>query len=111
MPERVAGKRTISIRSTVPLDAAFEDLVRSRLARQLRHEGTLVERVTVRFEDVNGPKGGVDTMCRIKLVLAHRPSLLVEKLDTSAGPAFARALAAAGTAIRRVREKDLLRSH
>lgn len=89
----------------MPLSTVFEDLVRSRLGRHLRHERMLVERATVRFADVNGPKGGVDTRCRIKLVLTNRPSIITEKLDTSAEQAFARAVAAAGTAVRRAREK------
>lgn len=109
--ERVAGTSPISIRSTLPLSSEFKELVRSRLARELRHDGALIERATVRFEDVNGPKGGVDTMCRIKLVLTHQPSIITEKLDTSVGHAFARAVAAIGISIRRTREKIATRSH
>lgn len=105
-----AATIAISIRSTVPITAELETIIRTRLARHLRHEGVLVERATVRFTDVNGPKGGVDTMCRIKVVLAGRPSILTEKLDTSPGAAFARALAAVSTAVRRVREKHATRT-
>jgi hypothetical protein len=108
MHERAVATNPISIRSTLPLGSDFQELIRHRFGRQLRHDAGLIERVTVRFEDVNGPKGGIDTMCRIKLVLTNRPSIIVEKLDTKVGPAFARALAAIGVAVRRVREKSAL---
>jgi len=39
--------------------------VRARLGRGLDPFTTRIERGTVRFEDVNGPKGGIDTVCRI----------------------------------------------
>jgi hypothetical protein len=94
----------IAIRSAIELAPSFEDRIRAQLAGQVGH-GAGIERATVRFEDVNGPKGGVDTICRIKLVVSGRPSLFAEKRDTSVGRAFAAAVHAIGIAIDRSRER------
>ncbi|MEO9155066.1 MAG: hypothetical protein ABI591_05650 [Kofleriaceae bacterium] len=68
-----------------------------------------MERATVRLEDVNGPKGGIDSACRIKLVLAGRPSVLIEKRAASYDVAFAQAVRSVGSALQRTRAKHLLR--
>jgi hypothetical protein len=100
----------ISIRSSISLNPSFEDRIRTQLASRVGHGAGLIERGTVRFEDVNGPKGGVDTICRIKLVVRGRPSVIAEKRDTSVGRAFAQAVHAVGIAFGRKRGKHGLRS-
>lgn len=97
----------ISIRSSISLDPDFEDRIRTQLASRVGHSAEMIERGTVRFEDVNGPKGGVDTICRIKLVVRGRPSVLAEKRDTSVGRAFAQAVHALGIAVGRSHSKRL----
>ena len=101
----VATTTPIAIRSGISLPSGFEAVVRKRLATHLGHVATLIERGTVRFEDLNGPKGGVDTICRIKLVISGRPSLQVEKRGTSAGEALAFALQALKTTVARTTSK------
>ena len=53
---------------------------------------TLVERVTIRFDDVNGPRGGVDIDCVIKVVVSSISSVIVAARGESPAAAFARAL-------------------
>jgi hypothetical protein len=53
------------------------------------------------MEDLNGPRGGVDRVCRIKVVLSGLPSVVVEKRDASLKGAIDGALTAAATAVRR----------
>lgn len=62
--------------------------VRDRAGRKIGKHAEHVERVTVRFEDVNGPRGGVDTVCRIKVVLSGFTSVVVEERATDARQAF-----------------------
>src|SRR6478736_1963263 len=64
------------------------DHVRSKLGRKLGKFAPSIERVSVRFEDVNGPRGGVDTVSRIKVVLSDQPSVIVESQGTDATHAF-----------------------
>ena len=64
---------------------------RVRLGKKLGKFSPHIERVTVRFEDVNGPKGGVDIECRIKVVLSGLPSLVVTEVAETVPVAFNKA--------------------
>ncbi|NVB81554.1 MAG: hypothetical protein HOV81_24380, partial [Kofleriaceae bacterium] len=98
----------IAIRTDKKLGAGFEKRVRTQLARRIG-PAMLVERATVRFEDANGPKGGVDTICRIKLVVSGRPSIVVTKRATSEPLAFAEAVQAVGMTLTRANKKHQVR--
>lgn len=65
--------------------------LRVRLGKKLGKFSPHVERVTVRFEDLNGPKGGVDIECRIKVVLSGLPSVVVSENAETVPLAFNRA--------------------
>ena len=45
----------------------------------------------MRFKDVNGPRGGADTVARIQLTVAGRPSVFVEERAHDADQALSRA--------------------
>ncbi|HEY9506393.1 MAG TPA: HPF/RaiA family ribosome-associated protein [Gemmatimonadales bacterium] len=53
--------------------------IRRKLGSKLSKFASSVERASVRLEDVNGPRGGVDHVCRIKVVLRALPSVVYEK--------------------------------
>jgi ribosome-associated translation inhibitor RaiA len=86
----------------VTIDAATRGHVQRRLARQLGKLALVVERTTVRFEDLNGKRGGVDTTCSIKIVLSARPSVVIEERAATARAAFDAAAGAAQRAVRNV---------
>jgi putative sigma-54 modulation protein len=60
------------------LGSGFQTSIESRLAAILRGHNARIERVAVRFEDLNGPKGGDDTACRIQVTIAGQQPLVVE---------------------------------
>src|SRR5262249_37331926 len=66
---RVAGAR---------LDALEKQHVRDRLGRMLDRFGPDITRGTVRFIDVNGPRGGIDIACRLKLSVTGLDHIHVE---------------------------------
>lgn len=70
------------------MDGVTREHVYERMERLMQKLGDKAMRATVRFEDVNGPKGGVDTVCRIKIVLAHLQSLVTESRGTDIREAF-----------------------
>jgi hypothetical protein len=109
MISTTASKVPIAIRSGNKLGDSFEKRVRDQLSRRIG-PAMFVERATVRFEDVNGPKGGVDMVCRIKLVVSGRPSIVVVKQATSEPLAFADAVQAVGVAVARANKKRGSRS-
>lgn len=75
--------------------------IRRKLARRLGKFADSMERVTVRVKDVNGPRGGIDQLCRIKVVLSRLPSVVVEARDAFLTGAVAAALSGTERAVRR----------
>ena len=57
--------------------------LRHKLGAKLGKFAPAIERVSVRIKDVNGPRGGVDKVCRIKVVLSGLPSVVVEQQHAS----------------------------
>jgi ribosome-associated translation inhibitor RaiA len=80
----------VNIRTSkeIELDEDTREHVNERMERLLQKLGKSAMRATVRFVDVNGPKGGVDTVCRIKIVLPHMQSLVTEARGTDVREAF-----------------------
>lgn len=81
-----------------PDDRAY---IRRKLGMKLGKFASSVERVSVRLEDVNGPRGGLDHVCRIKVVLSGLPSVLYEQRGSSLRIVVDRAIAGAERAVRR----------
>ena len=75
--------------------------IRRRLGMRLGKFASAIERISVRTEDVDGPRGSIDRMCRIKAVLKGLPSVVLERRDASLTAAVDKAVAAAETAVRR----------
>lgn len=105
--KRAAGRTTAplvpaNIRAAgVELDPDDRAYIRERLGMKLGKFATVIERVSVRVEDVNGPRGGVDKACRIKVVLSGMPSVVVENQAASLRDAINGALAGAESTVRR----------
>jgi ribosome-associated translation inhibitor RaiA len=93
----------LAIRTTrLPLDPDTRRHIQRRSTRQLRKFAPLIERVTVRFEDVRARRGGVDQVCRIKVVLSTRPSVVVQERAATPREAFDAAIGATVRTVRRV---------
>lgn len=75
--------------------------IRRKLGMKFAKFASSVERVSVRIEDTNGPRGGVDQVCRIKVVLSGLPSVIVEQRDAMLVAAIDGALTASERAVRR----------
>ncbi|HET7631100.1 MAG TPA: HPF/RaiA family ribosome-associated protein [Gemmatimonadaceae bacterium] len=75
--------------------------IRHGLGLKLGKYDTSIERVTVRVADVNGPRGGVDKSCRIKVVLSGLPSVVFESQALTLKAAINGALSGTERAVRR----------
>ena len=82
---------------------AATSYVRRKLSNKLGGFANDIERVSVRVEDVNGPRGGVDQRCRIKVVLRGQPSVIFESRDASLNAAVDVAMAGVQRAVWRQR--------
>jgi CBS domain-containing protein len=83
------------------LDQADRDTITRKLGMRLGKFASSIERISVRLSDVNGPKGGVDHRCVIKVVLSGLPSVVVERTDSALQRAIDSAINATGQAVRR----------
>ena len=102
-----------SARTDVPLGPAHIRVLGTYLSKAERNEyrkalgwklgkfGRAIERVSLRVTDVNGPRGGIDQVCRIKVVLTKLPSVIVEAQNASLDVAFRTALTRMERALRR----------
>jgi ribosome-associated translation inhibitor RaiA len=94
---RTSAERTpIAIRTTgVELTDDIRAYANRRMSTKLAKFAKHIERLTVRLEDVNGPRGGIDTQCRVKVVLAGLGPVVYEAIGREATDAID--LAATGT--------------
>lgn len=85
------------------------DYVRRKLAAKLGKFADSIERISVRLTDVNGPRGGVDQLCRIKVVLRALPSVVFESRDASLNAAIDACLSGTQRAVRRATQRRRMR--
>lgn len=85
----------------VELDDDTRAYIRRKLGMKLGKFALSIERVTVRIRDVNGPRGGIDHQCQVKVVLSGLPSVVVEVQDASMQAAIDAAISAAARSVRK----------
>ncbi len=113
MAARIARPAKMAIQGATPeetpayirsVDSILEDsdktYLRRKLGRKLGKFAASIERTSVRVEDVNGPRGGTDKRCAIKVVLRGLPTVYVEERHASLQAAMDRALARTERAVR-----------
>jgi hypothetical protein len=93
----------------VRLDEADRAYIRRRLGEKLGKYASSIERVTVRVRDINGPRGGIDVLCRIKVVMSGLPSVVVDHQSALLKPALTRALTGAERAVRQTVQRRRMR--
>ncbi|HEY7170589.1 MAG TPA: HPF/RaiA family ribosome-associated protein [Vicinamibacterales bacterium] len=85
------------------------DYIARKLGMKLGKFSSSMERITVRLSDTNGPKGGPDQRCHIKVVLSGLRSVVVSATDSTVPRSIDRAIDAAALAVRRRLERRRLR--
>ena len=89
----------------VEVDPALRVRIHRELGKRIERYAQNVTRVTVRFEDINGPRGGIDTACRVELAVKGADHIVVEAHGADADEAFRVASGQAKTALGRVLER------
>ena len=67
----------------IALNTDVQADIRRTLGMRLGKFAWSIERVTVRVRDANGPRGGVDQECTVKVVLSGLPSVVVRRRHVS----------------------------
>jgi ribosome-associated translation inhibitor RaiA len=87
-----APRTPVAVRTSgVTVEADLRERIHERLGWRLGKFAPRIERISVRLEDVNGPRGGVDVACRIKAVMSSFPSVVVTEVAKTPVEAFDRA--------------------
>lgn len=90
-----------------PISDALREFVHRRIARAMQSFEGDIAHVDVRLRDVNGPRGGIDTECRVVLKIAGRVRPVVVKGGGTDGyEAVQRACTRLREAISRVRTRQ-----
>jgi ribosome-associated translation inhibitor RaiA len=85
----------------VELDNVERAYIRRKLGMKLGTFATSIERISVRMTDMNGPRGGIDQVCNVKVVLSGLPSVVIERRHAGLHAAIEVALHATEQAVRR----------
>ena len=89
----------------IEVDEALRFHVDRRLRFALSRFGERIAKVTVRFEDANGARGGVDKQCQIAVALRPSGNVIVEDIDADLRAVVDRAADRAARAV----DRDLQR--
>lgn len=105
-PARPAREIPVTIRAgNIETEEALHDYMVGRISQRLaRHHGAL-HRITIRLDDLNGPKNAPAHRCALKMTIDRHESIMVEMVDAAPKVAFDRALDSAERAFKRSLEK------
>ena len=92
-----------------PKDPDLLQRMRERVEKAVSKLTTPPVRVLVNFEDVNGPRGGLDTRCGMTLRVPGRRLLHVEELAANAWLAFSGAADALDRSLQKQAERETTR--
>jgi ribosomal subunit interface protein len=97
-------KLTLSSKN-MKLSEALREHIEHRLYFALSRFSPKIARVSVRVEDINGPRGGVDKQCKIVVKLDRLGELSVEATDAEVYAAVDSAADRVGRTVRRELER------
>jgi putative sigma-54 modulation protein len=83
------------------LEAVHREQIQRRASFALSRMSSLIQQVDVQLTDVNGPRGGVDTQCRVQVQLDRGEPVVIEDIDHDLTALINRSLARAGQALER----------
>lgn len=82
--------------SGFPLTKALVDYAERRLRFALTRHSDRITRIALLAGDSNGPRGGIDKFCRIRVLLKNAPGLLIEDTGSDLYAVIDRAVERAG---------------
>ncbi len=88
-----------------PATPALRQYAERQLQTALERFGDRVEQVSVRLDDLNGPRGGLDKRCGVTISLARHRRLFVEEVSGDAYTALTQAARRATRAVARTMDR------
>ncbi len=78
-----------------------EDWVHRRADLKLSRFADVIQEVSVTVQDVNGPRGGIDVQCIIRVKMGRAPLVIIREMAESPGKAIIRAFDRAARTVAR----------
>jgi ribosome-associated translation inhibitor RaiA len=103
----ISSETPVAIRARgIEVDDELREYIHQRAGFKLGKYAPQIDRISVRLEDINGPRGGADSRCAVKVALSRHESVVVEVVDENHRLAFDHAMDATERAVRRTIERD-----
>ena len=97
----------IDIRArSFPLTDAIRAYVARRLAFALSARDARIDSVVATLSDVNGPRGGRDKRCRLRVLMPGHPDVVIEDTEADLYKAIGQAIGRAARAVARRLDRD-----
>ena len=93
-----------------PLTESLRDYVEGRIRFALSHATTRLRAVTVVQSDINGPRGGLDKACRVRVTIKDSPVMVIDDTEANLYSAIDCAADRAGRKVNRILRRMLKRS-
>ncbi|PKO72388.1 MAG: 30S ribosomal protein S30 [Betaproteobacteria bacterium HGW-Betaproteobacteria-14] len=90
-----------------PLTEAIREYAARRLRYALTRADEHVRWVALHLGDVNGPRGGRDKRCRVRVMLKGRPDVVIDDVETDLYAAIDRAANRAGRSVARCMSRQV----
>ena len=110
-PRTVRGRtdspRTpVAIRARgIEVDEVLDAYIHERCGFKLGKYAEAINRISVRLEDIGGPKGAPSRRCAVKVVMSRHESIVVEVVEGDHRAAFDHAIDATARAVNRARDR------
>lgn len=95
---------------TFSLSDELRQYVSHRLAFALSSHDEYINLIEVRLNDLNGPKGGKDMCCQIRVVLFNMSDVIIRDVESELRTAIDRACDRAGRTVSRQIERRLTKA-
>lgn len=92
--------------SGLTLSAEQREHIHRRASFTLSRLASRIARVEVGVHDINGPRGGIDKRCCVRVHLDRGPAVVVERLDRDLLPLVDRCFASLGRAVNKRLETE-----
>ena len=83
------------------LTESLREQIERRIQFTLSWSQHCLQKVTLRLDDINGPKGGADKSCRIQIPVTGGKPVVIEEVQSNLYIAIDRAIERAGRALSR----------